>query len=1079
MPKGLLYQKQNPTSTKGEAPANDKTKWIDIDKTFGPIALHKIGFKYEDGAVWALINVDFLLGPLVFSLQGLKVGCQLKFPPKGEDFSVGIDGLGLRMDAGPVSLTGAFMKTPTAATEEYYQGLAILTFMELTIEAFGGYGAMPNGDKAVFVFASVNYPFGGPPFFFIKGFSLGFGYNMNLDLPKVEELSSFPLLNTSLFLEDKSPTEALTKLSQYIYPHSGGLWFAAGIKFSTFEVIDSSAMLIVDIGKIQISVLGLSVMELPKIGYAFVSIKLGIMVVVNIREGFFKAVLAVSDDSHVVHSECKVFGGVAFCSWFKGKNQGDFLFSVGGYHPRFKKPNHYPDVQRVGMSWMVNPLIRVGGNVYFTLTPSAVMAGFRFEAIFKAGPIKAWFVAIADFLIQWKPFYYDIFIGIRIGVKVGILEAELGVSLLIYGPPVGGIATVDLAIAEFDIEFGQQREDKPKLMSWENFDLKYLPQPEVLDAKNTKASSKRYLKASPKIMDEVCRVNISSGLLKKAENKNGQEVWLVRADEFMMTTESVIPIHEISLSFYGDKVAGEKGESIKNPINSKLGIRPMGVTNLYYSHHEVKITNLANEIVNWKATAKTNAVPAALWATTPVKEKVPEAEKIPATVGLRQIVAVAKNQPPATLTRIGNFKYVPVTNRLILSGKKEFIHSELFDMPAESRSQLITDSILSTKEIRNELIDEVNTFFGLDEQDRIAEDLENLGKEIDANYQSIPRIGRIKSSGKIGIQDMKKVPFEEPIGFDGEEPVYFKLRKVLSQYGNISISDFTKIQKELSKTEFRIDTGTHVIFDAYNVGELNKQIHFAGGQPFQYLSFDGLNQLNDVQISADKNFKTQILPDTRHFIFTGLPNYNNNFFVCGWTKDYHLPVANNLALVGEQFILRPQAPMKNNERSQIGLKEMLAQNIYLGDEGKNYNGWLDTQFFNDRLREIVILVKVKKQKEGLKNKIRVTVPQICNNKITEINYEPNVNLKASNTMNDGMGITRIRYKIPNNIRPWKMLTIRVQVPDEFQEFWEIQGVLGLCGKQNLSAQAWKKSNLTGMTNAIQSSNSLAPILKIT
>lgn len=311
------------------------------------------------------MSADLKIGPLTFSMEGLKIGSPIKFPPAASDIEFGINGVGISMDNGSIQLSGAFMKAPDI--ENYYSGMAIISMSELTIDAFGGFGELPDKSKAVFVFASVNIPIGGPPFFFVKGFSLGFGFNMAIKLPTIREVTSYPLLDTSVF-QDSSPTEALSKLNQYIYPEAGGLWFAVGIKFTTFEVIDSHAILVIDIGKVQIAILGLSVLKLPKFGYSFVDVKLGLAVIIKIQEGIFMAFASIAEDSYVIYKDCKVFGDFAFYSWFKGVHGGDFVFSIGGYHPRFKVPAHYPELRRVGFEWRVSSVLRIGGNCYFTLT---------------------------------------------------------------------------------------------------------------------------------------------------------------------------------------------------------------------------------------------------------------------------------------------------------------------------------------------------------------------------------------------------------------------------------------------------------------------------------------------------------------------------------------------------------------------------------------------------------------------------------------------------------------------------------------------------------------------------------------
>src|SRR6201988_1073202 len=76
----------------------------------------------------------------------------------------------------------------------------------------------------------------------------------------------------------------------------------------------------------------------------------------------------LSPASFIYGGFCKLTGGFAFYAWFSGENQGNFVVSVGGYHPAFTKPDIYPAVPRLGMDFALGPF-RVTGQAYFALTP--------------------------------------------------------------------------------------------------------------------------------------------------------------------------------------------------------------------------------------------------------------------------------------------------------------------------------------------------------------------------------------------------------------------------------------------------------------------------------------------------------------------------------------------------------------------------------------------------------------------------------------------------------------------------------------------------------------------------------------
>ena len=78
------------------------------------------------------------------------------------------------------------------------------------------------------------------------------------------------------------------------------------------------------------------------------------------------------------------------------------MLTLGGYHNGFERPSHYPEVERLGFSWMVNRNLSFSGGLYFALTPSCIMAGGGIDARYANGNLSAWFYARADFLMYWS-----------------------------------------------------------------------------------------------------------------------------------------------------------------------------------------------------------------------------------------------------------------------------------------------------------------------------------------------------------------------------------------------------------------------------------------------------------------------------------------------------------------------------------------------------------------------------------------------------------------------------------------------------------------------------------------------------
>ncbi len=46
----------------------------------------------------------------------------------------------------------------------------------------------------MFLYAVLNFPIGGPPFFFVTGLSAGFGFNRKLVIPDITGVATFPFV---------------------------------------------------------------------------------------------------------------------------------------------------------------------------------------------------------------------------------------------------------------------------------------------------------------------------------------------------------------------------------------------------------------------------------------------------------------------------------------------------------------------------------------------------------------------------------------------------------------------------------------------------------------------------------------------------------------------------------------------------------------------------------------------------------------------------------------------------------------------------------------------------------------------
>ncbi len=603
---------ETPTTANSTPP-----KWININKAIGPLNVRRIGVNYYDKKLWVLLDSDLMLGPITLTLDGLGGGFKLD---KVEMPEFTISGLGLGYKAGNVNIAGSFLKAlmPPEGLKDFYRGTATITAESFNVAAMGSYAKFIEGDRvSLFVFASMNRPFGGPPFFFVTGFSLGFGYNQRLRIPTIEEVVDFPLIQGSadpiasvsegtdlIAVQDK----LFNTSPPWLEAKAGEMWFAAGINFTTFKVIETKALAVATIEQdFQLTILGRSKMQLPKVGKPMAYVELGLEAIFNPTRGFLGMSALLSPNSYVITPDCHLTGGFAFYNWFKGEHAGDFVLTLGGYHPSYIPPPHYPKVPRLGFKWNVSSEVNLTGEAYFALTPSAVMAGGLLDANYHTGDLRAWLKAGADFLIEWHPYHYEASIGVNIGASYRLnllftsvtVSIQTGADLEIWGPPTGGKAHIDWTIISFTISFGEPRADKPAI-GWDEF-CKLLPSEEntVVDSKDD--AKRKFLS-----------IQIEDGLSQQTNDKT----WIVRPDEFKFHTESTIPITAASLNKadLADDEGKQEGEIIR--------IKPMRTQQL--SHvHKVTITSDSRtaEAPTFLSRIVKRSVPEAMWGEAKSESK--------------------------------------------------------------------------------------------------------------------------------------------------------------------------------------------------------------------------------------------------------------------------------------------------------------------------------------------------------------------------------------------------------------------------------------------------------------------------
>lgn len=525
----LTESEAAPTPGPVDAPVEtDGVSWYDLQKQFGPLHFRRIGLRYRSGKLSLWLDAALTAAGLTLSLDGLGISTPLtELAP-----TFHLHGLGLDYRNGPVAISGAFLRQTIDGVDEY-AGVALIKTEQATLSAIGSY-AYFQGHPSLFIYAVLDYPLGGPAFFYVTGLAAGFGYNRALRQPAIEEVQHFPLVDAAVrgasLPED--PSSELAKMAAYITPSIGDYFLTVGIKFTSFKIVDSFALLTLTFGReFEVGLLGVSTLISPTpVPDSQLPPLAEIHMVLRARyipaRGFLGVEAQLTPDSYILSRDCHLTGGFAFYSWFDGEHTGDFVITIGGYHPDFAIPSHYPRVPRLGFNWQIDPQTSLKGEMYFALMPHMQMAGGRLEANYHSGCVRAWFKLAVDFQIAWQPYHYDARLSVDIGgsfalddygnVTIGI---DVSADLHIWGPAFGGKAHLDLGLVSFEVTFGEQGSQTSLPLNWDKFKNAFLPPPEA-----------------------VVSIGVRRGLAQVVTTPDDTVPhWIVKPGEFVLVTNSVIP----------------------------------------------------------------------------------------------------------------------------------------------------------------------------------------------------------------------------------------------------------------------------------------------------------------------------------------------------------------------------------------------------------------------------------------------------------------------------------------------------------------------------------------------------------
>lgn len=601
-----------PLTGRRPTPRVDPGRLDGLGRALPPARLRTAAERERDRAPRALLTEHGILTPRppVRRRQGVRLlesptvrGWSPIGTPDGEN------GLSVDYVNPPLRIAGALTALPASPPyKTVVGGVLLVDTGAFNGSAMGAY-VVPDGSGAqpsLFAYGALGSETGfGPPMFQVRGISAGFGWNSRVRVPSADALGSFPFLialdnpgEIGADDEEVDPLKVLSALiggsAPWVRPQEGDLWFAAGLAFDCFETLRGHAMALVQTGSdLTISLLGVAGAQLPtKSDKKIARVEIGIEATLRPTAGELSIGAGFTEKTFLIDPNCKLRGGVGMKFWFgEHAHAGDFALILGALPRGRELPARYPKQQPAGITWGVGSTVNITGSAYAAFTPKSLMAGGGLDVTFQSGMLRAWLSARFDALLEWNPFYFDVGVGIRVGVSATIkvwfvkvrISIEVGVSLRVWGPAVGGEATVHLWFISFTIGFGADRRSAEPALGWGGFQG-MLPPPE-----------------------NMVRTTPVTGYTGEGapSTREGTAPWLVDSGGFTFTADTQAPVSRLYL---------DRDGTTPVETDDTLDILPMRLKD---RQSELRVwlsyNGGAESLTDWARTVLRGSVPNGLW----------------------------------------------------------------------------------------------------------------------------------------------------------------------------------------------------------------------------------------------------------------------------------------------------------------------------------------------------------------------------------------------------------------------------------------------------------------------------------
>ncbi len=395
---------------------------IPLHKTFGPVTLDVLYIGFSSSGSTTLLELAATLGAKIGPVSGSidRMGIALPITPNdnGNFGPVDIgsprfkfpDGIALGFSGNGITGGGSIFRNETQ-----YAGSFELKLTTFGITALAVIDTEPVFSFIVAIFAELNIQLG-------AGFKLSkvgglLGIHRTVSHQTIAPGIQAGILDDLLF-----PTNVVENAPRVVQNYAAAFPVrrdqylfgpAVQVGYGTPTLISASLAILLEFpDPFAITILGKITSKIPE-AEPIVQLNLGIVGVIDFPNRYM-AMYGSLYDSRLLRFTLS--GNMAMTlSWGSEKN---FIFSIGGFHPRYKKPENFPPfgappLRRLQIAFSNYVTL----ETYLAITTNTFQVGARVDARFSGAGAKIHGYLGFDALIQFSPLYYKVEVASGFSVK--------------------------------------------------------------------------------------------------------------------------------------------------------------------------------------------------------------------------------------------------------------------------------------------------------------------------------------------------------------------------------------------------------------------------------------------------------------------------------------------------------------------------------------------------------------------------------------------------------------------------------------------------------------------------------------